>query len=87
MEVLSNGIILTIVLSTIPLATACVVGILSAVVQVATQIQEQTLSILLKLIALIIVFMICGTWMGQELVNFFSISMEGTRHGSYMFMR
>ena len=87
LEILSNGIVLAITLSAIPLATACAVGILAGIVQVATQIQEQTISILAKLIALVIVFAICGAWMGEELVNLFSASMEGARHGSNVLMR
>jgi len=87
LETLSNGIVLAVTLSAIPLATACVVGILASIVQVATQIQEQTISILAKLIALVIVFMICGTWMGEELINLFSTSMEGAKYGSHVLMR
>ena len=87
LETLSNGIVLAITLSVIPLATACVVGILASIIQVATQIQEQTISILAKLIALVIVFAVCGTWMGEELVSFFSISMEGAKYGSHVLMR
>jgi len=87
LELLSNGVVVAITLSVIPLAVACIVGVFSSVIQVATQIQEQTISTLAKLIALIIVFMVCGTWMGQELVNLFSVSMEGAKYGSNMLMR
>lgn len=87
LEILSNGVILAITLSVIPLATACAVGILASVIQVATQIQEQTISILAKLVALVIVFMVCGTWMGEELIGLFSVSMEGAKNGSHVLMR
>jgi len=45
-------------------------GILVAIIQAATQIQEQTLSFTVKLIAVIFTIMYMGGWLGAQIMQF-----------------
>ena len=52
------------------LLTALIVGFLISVFQAATQIQEQTLSFVPKIIAVALALLITGNWVLAELVSF-----------------
>ncbi len=52
------------------LLTALLVGFLISLFQAATQIQEQTLSFVPKMIAVAIALLVSGNWVLQELVTF-----------------
>jgi flagellar biosynthesis protein FliQ len=77
-HVLFDGLVLVIVISAIPLGTALVVGIISSILQTATQIQEQTISLISKWAAIILVFLFLGGWIGEQLVDFFVMSLNGS---------
>ncbi len=47
------------------------VGLVVAMFQAATQINEQTLTFIPKLVTVIIVLMIAGPWMLQVLIDYF----------------
>ena len=61
---------LTLWLSLPPIAVAAIVGTLFSLFQALTQIQEQTLSFAIKLIAVVLTLMLMGGWMSTELYNF-----------------
>lgn len=52
------------------LAVAALVGLLVAVVQAATQIQDPTISHLPRLIAVAAALALFGPWMGRQIVSF-----------------
>jgi flagellar biosynthetic protein FliQ len=52
------------------LLTALLVGFLISVFQAATQIQEQTLSFVPKIVAVALALLITGNWVLAELVSF-----------------
>lgn len=52
------------------MAVTLLVGLLVSVVQVVTQIQESSLTFIPKLIAAIVVLVVCGPWMLKRLVAF-----------------
>lgn len=52
------------------LIISMVVGLLISLFQAVTQIQEQTLTFVPKMLAIIVVFIILGPWMLQTLVEF-----------------
>jgi flagellar biosynthetic protein FliQ len=52
------------------LLTALLVGFLISLFQAATQIQEQTLSFVPKMIAVAIALLVSGNWVLAELVSF-----------------
>ncbi|WP_027633936.1 flagellar biosynthesis protein FliQ [Clostridium hydrogeniformans] len=52
------------------LISAIVVGLLISIIQATTQIQEQTLTFVPKLIAIALIGVISGSWMLRNLVAF-----------------
>ena len=53
------------------LLSSLAVGLIVAMFQAATQINEQTLTFIPKLATIIIVLMIAGPWMLQVIIDFF----------------
>jgi flagellar biosynthetic protein FliQ len=51
------------------LLTGLVVGLVISVFQAVTQIQEQTLSFIPKLLGLVVVIIVAGPWMLGQIVN------------------
>jgi flagellar biosynthetic protein FliQ len=54
------------------LAVTLAVGLLVSVLQVVTQVQETSLTFIPKVIAAVIVLVVCGPWMLKRLVAFSS---------------
>ncbi len=61
---------LAILLSAPLLLSALLVGVLISLFQAATQINEMTLSFVPKLVALVLVLLLAGSWMLEMLVDF-----------------
>lgn len=59
------------------LAVTLAVGLLVSVVQVVTQVQEASLTFIPKIIAAVIVLVVCGPWMLKRLVAFSSSLIAG----------
>lgn len=70
LDIGNQALYLIIYLSAPLLLSALVVGLLISVFQAATQIQEQTLSFIPKLIALVVTLVIMGPWMVQLWVTY-----------------
>lgn len=64
-----DAMMLVLMLSLPPIVAASVVGVLVSLFQALTQIQEQTLSFVLKLITVIITLLLTAQWVGTELVQ------------------
>ena len=62
--------ILILILSGPPILISMVLGLLVAIFQAATQIQEQTLSFTVKLFATIFTIMFMGGWLGGQVLQF-----------------
>jgi type III secretion protein S len=67
---LTQGLYLVLWLSLPPIVVASVVGTLFSLFQALTQIQEQTLSFAIKLIAVMGTLLLTAGWIGGELFNF-----------------
>lgn len=67
---LYKSLYLVLWLSLPPILVAAVVGTLFSLFQALTQIQEQTLSFAVKLIAVMATLALTARWMGGELYNF-----------------
>lgn len=67
---LYKALYLVLVLSLPPIIVAAVVGTLFSLFQALTQIQEQTLSFAIKLIAVMATLALTVRWIGGELYNF-----------------
>jgi flagellar biosynthetic protein FliQ len=70
MTVFQQTLELLVVLILIVLLPALMVGLLVAMFQAATQINEMTLSFIPKLLVTLAVLMIAGPWMLQTLLDF-----------------
>ena len=71
-EVGRDALFLIIALAGPLLASALLVGLLVGVFQAATQIQEQTLSFIPKLLALVVALVVMGPW----LLNYWLVFTE-----------
>lgn len=70
---LGQGAVSTILLVALPLlGTSLLVGLAVSVFQATTQIQEQTLAFIPKIIAVFVAVLIFGPWMLTRMVNFAS---------------
>lgn len=67
---LSKALYLTLWLSLPPIIVASIVGTLFSLFQALTQIQEQTLSFAIKLIAVMATLALTARWIGGELFNY-----------------
>ena len=67
---LYKSLYLVLWLSLPPIIVAAVVGTLFSLFQALTQIQEQTLSFAVKLIAITITLVLTARWIGGEVFNF-----------------
>ncbi len=72
----SQTLILVMMLSMPPILAAAIVGTLVSLVQALTQIQEQTLGFVAKLIAVIISLFATASWLGSELYSFAEMTIE-----------
>lgn len=67
-----QALMLILVLSGPPILISMILGLVVAVFQAATQIQEQTLSFVVKLIAVILTIILMGSWLGGAIMQFAS---------------
>ena len=68
-EVFGQGLVLVVVLVVAIILPSLIVGLIISVFQAATQINEQTLSFLPRLVATLVSIMILGPWIIQELLD------------------
>jgi flagellar biosynthesis protein FliQ len=68
--ILQQSLYLVILVSAPPVLMALLVGVLVAVFQATTQLQEQTLSFAPKLVSVLGVLALAGPWIGSQLVRF-----------------
>jgi flagellar biosynthetic protein FliQ len=67
-----NAIMITLLLAGPTLLISLIIGSLVSLVQAATQINEVTMTFLPKMIGIILVLLILGSWMLQQIVAFTS---------------
>lgn len=58
------------------LLVSVLIGLVIAIFQAATQIHEQTLTFVPKLVAIALILLICSAWMITNLQDFFTYLME-----------
>lgn len=66
----AESLYLVLLVSAPALGVALVVGFALGLLQAVTQVQEQTLSFVPKLVAVALVLAATGTWMSGEIVRF-----------------
>ena len=77
LQVAREGLFLVLIASAPPVLTSMAVGLLVSVVQATTQIQEQTLTFVPKLVAVMASLAIAGPWIGEQLIRFTRVVFEG----------
>lgn len=70
LQIAREGLLLVLIASAPPLLASMGVGLVVAVLQATTQIQEQTLTFVPKLVAVFLSLMIAGPWIGAQLLRF-----------------
>lgn len=65
-----QSLLLILILSGPPILISMTLGLLVAIFQAATQIQEQTLSFTVKLVAVILTIMLMGGFLAGQIVQF-----------------
>ncbi|MBS3798819.1 flagellar biosynthesis protein FliQ [Pseudoalteromonas sp. YIC-827] len=71
-DILSDALFLVIKLVSAIIVPSLIVGLIVAVFQAATSINEQTLSFLPRLLVTLGALIIGGHWITQELIDFFN---------------
>ncbi len=69
-DLFHNMLIMCMILAMPPLAAALIVGLLIGLLQAITSIQEQTLTFVPKVGAIVAVYIIGGGWMLQKLIAY-----------------
>jgi type III secretion protein S len=69
-ELAQQGLLLALLVSLPVLAVAAVVGLLSAILQAATQVHDAALGHFPKFVAVTIALALLGPWMGRQLLTF-----------------
>ena len=69
-RVFREGLLMVIVLSLAPIMVSMLVGLLIALFQATTQIQEQTLTFVPKILAVFLTLGLLGPWMISQMVIF-----------------
>ncbi|WP_257454114.1 flagellar biosynthesis protein FliQ [Archangium lipolyticum] len=69
-SILQQALYLVLVVSAPPVLMGLMIGMVIAIFQATTQIQEQTLSFAPKVVAVFGVLALTGPWIGSQLVRF-----------------
>lgn len=69
-DLISESLRLTMLLVAVLVVPGLVVGVLVSLFQAATQINEQTLAFLPRLIATLLVLTLAGRWLTSEMMDF-----------------
>lgn len=70
MDVMQTAVVIAIKLSAPILLLSMAVGVLISILQAATQIHEQTITFVPKLILIALVCLVAGSWMMETLQDF-----------------
>jgi type III secretion HrpO family protein len=65
-----QALLLILLLSGPPIIISTILGLMVAIFQAATQIQEQTLSFTVKLFAVIFTLLFLGGWLGAQVLQY-----------------
>ena len=71
MDLFANAFLLTVLIITVIVGPSLVVGLVISMFQAATQINEQTLSFLPRLLVTLITIMIAGSWLITKITDLF----------------
>lgn len=69
-DIAKDFFFLVIKVSAPMLIASLVIGLTISILQTVTSIQEQTLTFVPKLVTIVLVLMLCGNWIMNEIVEF-----------------
>ncbi len=85
LEIFHNALTLTLLLCGPMLVISIVIGLVISIIQAATQVHEQTITFVPKLLAIALILLITGPWMMNQMneftVQLFDIISEVSRNG------
>ena len=70
-QVFADGVMLILVMVSVLVMPGLLVGLVVSIFQAATQINEQTLSFLPRLLVTLVTLLVTGPWMLRELLEYF----------------
>ena len=76
LEMLSQALFLGVLISAIPLSVSFVIGLITAILQALTQVQEQTISFFPKIVGLVITLFFFGSWIISKIANLMVIVID-----------
>ena len=65
-----QALLLILILSGPPILISTALGLCVAIFQAATQIQEQTLSSMIKLVSVVLTLLILGGWLSSQIMEY-----------------
>lgn len=76
LRLLREGLLLVLIVSAVPMIVAMVIGLTTSLLQATTQIQDQTIGFVPKLIAVFAAMALAGPWMLWQVVRFAAAVFE-----------
>jgi type III secretion protein S len=71
-----EALLLALLVSAPPLAAALVVGLFTGVLQAATQVQEPTVAVVPRMVAVMAALAVAGPWIGGRIARFAAACLE-----------
>ena len=69
-DMVRESLVIMLIISAPVLGAAIIVGLIISILQAVTQVQDQTLSFVPKLVSAVVVMAVAGPWMLSELVDY-----------------
>ena len=79
-RIVREALLLVLLISAGPMLASVLVGFVVSVFQATTQIQEQTLSYVPKLVAVFLTLAILGPWMLAQALRFATVILESIQY-------
>ncbi|MEG1779379.1 MAG: flagellar biosynthesis protein FliQ [Oscillospiraceae bacterium] len=76
LNLMQQAVAVAIKLSAPILIISMVIGIVISIFQAATQIHEQTITFVTKLLAIALILLMTGSWMMETMIDFFNRVFE-----------
>lgn len=76
LELFSSAMLVAVKLAAPILIASILIGLVVAIFQAATQIHEQTLTFVPKLLVIALILLVCGSWMISNMNEFFEMIMD-----------
>lgn len=80
MDIFQRAIFLSVTMVSVIIIPSLCVGLIVSLFQAATQINEQTLSFLPRLLATLITVSLAGPWLSSEIVSFAKLLINEIPH-------